>query len=41
MAQIIHLHICVRYMYTAFLAMDHPVLTVEANELYGLFCCIQ
>lgn len=37
MAQIIHLQICVRYTYTTFLALEHPVLTVKANELCGLF----
>jgi hypothetical protein len=29
----IQLQICVRYTYTAFLALEHPVLTVEVNEL--------
>jgi len=36
MAQIIHLQIYVRYTYTAFLALEHPVLTVETNKLCGL-----
>lgn len=31
----------VRCTYTAFLALEHPMLAMEVNALYGLFCCIQ
>ena len=35
-----HLRSFVRLTY-AFLALEHPTLTMEVNALCGLFCCIQ
>jgi hypothetical protein len=36
-----HLQEFVRCMYAVFLALEHPALAVEVNELCGLFCCVQ